>query len=159
MYVWLECVWGFVWIGIPFLFISDCLGHGLPKGMQSTSCASSGSTSMSSASRGPDHVSSPSPEPRGADPGAPTLWVKGVTLGPGEREQWKAVTQSSLLSLSKLRKILVDRGAWCAAVHGVAKSQTWLSDWTTATWFFSVILHKSPEVLGCVYPLLYLLWL
>ena len=79
---------------------------------------------MSSASRGPDHVSSPSPEPRGVDPGVPTLWVKGVTLGPGEQEQWKAVTQSSLLSLTKLRKILVDRGAWRAAVHGVAKSQT-----------------------------------
>ena len=35
------------------------------------------------------------------------------------------------LSLSKLRKIMKARQAWRAAVHGVTKSQTWLSDWTT----------------------------
>ena len=34
------------------------------------------------------------------------------------------------MNLSELRKLVMDRGAWCAAVHGMAKSQTWLSDWT-----------------------------
>ena len=34
-------------------------------------------------------------------------------------------------NLSRLWETVEDRGAWCAAVHGVAKSQTWLSDWTT----------------------------
>ena len=34
------------------------------------------------------------------------------------------------MSLSKIQEIVKDREAWCAIVHGVAKSQTWLSDWT-----------------------------
>ena len=40
------------------------------------------------------------------------------------------ITDSMDMSLSKLRKIVKARGAWCAAVHGVAKSQTRLSGWT-----------------------------
>ena len=34
------------------------------------------------------------------------------------------------MSLSELREMVMDREAWRAAIHGVAKSRTWLSDWT-----------------------------
>ena len=37
------------------------------------------------------------------------------------------------VNLSELRKLVMDREAWRAAIHGVAKSQTWLSDWTDWT--------------------------
>ena len=43
-----------------------------------------------------------------------------------------SITDSVDMKLSKLWEIVEDRGAWHAVVHGVAKRQTWLSDWTTA---------------------------
>ena len=40
------------------------------------------------------------------------------------------ITDLMNMSLSKLWELVMDRGTWYATVHGVAKSQTWLSDWT-----------------------------
>ena len=56
------------------------------------------------------------------------------------------ITDSMDVSLSELQELVMDRDAWRAAIHGVAKGQTWLSDWTELN-LGKYLLNKSSNVL------------
>ena len=78
-----------------------------------------------------------------------THW-KDPDTGKDWRQEKKGMTEDEMVGCTRvwvgLRELVMDREAWHAAIHGVAKSQTWLSDWTELNWTdvaHSIVLSVS----------------
>ena len=87
------------------------------------------------------------------------IW-KDPDAGKGWKQKEKGTTEDEMvgwyhqlkdMSFSKLQELVMGREACHTAVHGVAKSWTWLSDWTEVTLRFRNCFHLVPNLIYCCY--------